>query len=129
MTTTNKPTQTTDPKPRKSEPEFALYEPVDIRGVWLGKDKGYQWHSGCYILHQEFRQGQWWYAIARPYQGNQNITQLSYPVAYTSTRLRKTETPALLKVTGGVYKANEFLPQYGASLLRNAQQKGLIYVE
>ncbi|HAX87330.1 MAG TPA: hypothetical protein DCY91_13975 [Cyanobacteria bacterium UBA11370] len=129
MTTTNRLTQTTDPTLKRSQPEFKLYEPVDIRGVWLGQEKGYQWHSGCYILHQEFRQGQWWYAIARPYQGNHNITQLSYPLAYTSERLRKTENSTPLKVTGGVYKSDEFLPHYGGALLRNALQNGLIYVE
>ncbi len=120
---------TTNSKPKKSEPEFALYDSVDICGVWISEEKGYQWHSGCYVIHQEFKQGRWWYAIARPYQGNNNITQLSYPVAYTSNRLRKTENPTPLKVTGGVYKSDDFLSQYGASLLRNALQNGLIYVE
>ncbi|MEQ8539338.1 MAG: hypothetical protein RIB93_18025 [Coleofasciculus sp. D1-CHI-01] len=130
MTSTNKPTQITEkqqkeqrlqtPQQKKNEPVFEVYDPVDVRGVWLGQEQGYQWHPGCYVLHREIKKGQWWYMITRPYQGNNNITQLSYPIAYPSEKLRKTENPTPLKVTGGIYKANEFLQQYGASLLKNA---------
>lgn len=134
MNTTKKTTQNMDMSANqrsqdqlRSDREFDLYEAVDVRGVKT-KD-GYQWHPGCYILHREFRNNQWWYAITRPYQGDKNITQLSYPVAYTKKRLRPTENPTPIKVTGGIYKSDEFLQHYGGAIMRSALNAGLIFVE
>lgn len=112
---------------KKNEPLFEIYAPVDVRGVCLGEEKGYQWHPGSYVLHREFQQGQWWYIITRPYQGSNNITQLSYPIAYTAAHLRITNNPTPLKVTGAIYKADDFLKQYGASLLQSTIKNGIIY--
>ncbi len=90
------------------------YDAVELRGVKRGE--GYVWWSGYYILEVE-RDGK--YLISRPYQGEHNITQLTWPHRVSPEVLRKPESEPKLSVTGGIYSTKNFLQEYGAFMVRS----------
>jgi hypothetical protein len=113
MTMTNKPTQSTEQKRNQKTSSFALYDAVEVKG-W-----GDSWHSDYWVLAIEPDNS---CIVSRTYQGDHNITQLSFPSRVTSDRLRKCDTK--LKVTGSVYSADSFLKEYGDSMLRAFRKEG-----
>ncbi len=93
---------------------FQRYDAVEFRGIKLAD--GYQWWGGYYVLEVE-NDGNC--LISRTYQGGNNITQLSWPYRTSPDLLRKPETVPKLSVTGGIYLAANFLPEYGACMVRS----------
>ena len=75
-----------------------------------------KWWTGYYILEIE-RDGNC--LISRTYQGEHNLTQLSWPYRVSPNLLRKPESEPKLSVTGGAYSAKNFLKEYGASMVRS----------
>ncbi|MDY6786303.1 MAG: hypothetical protein SW833_27920 [Cyanobacteriota bacterium] len=106
MTTTSAPKQ----------PIFKIGDRVDLKGM------DPKWWSGYYILRSQFEEGEWWYAIARPYLGGsptQKVTQLSLPVAFPERCLRCPSEPEKLTVYGQGYTATNFIRDYGQFILRS----------
>jgi hypothetical protein len=86
------------------------YDAVEIKKAY-----GNEWDTGYWILKIE-ESGSC--LVSRTYQGDHGITQLSFPTRCSPTELRKPTTPPKLKVTGGIYKAENFLQEYGACMVR-----------
>jgi hypothetical protein len=97
-----------------SEAKFQKYDAVEFRGVELAD--GYHWWSGYYVLEVE-KDGNC--LISRTYPGAHNITQLSWPYRASPEFLRKPESTPKLSVTGGIYSAQNFLQEYGSSMVRS----------
>ncbi|MBD0344905.1 MAG: hypothetical protein ICV63_08790 [Coleofasciculus sp. Co-bin14] len=92
---------------------FKKYEAVELKGVRLNEED-YKWWTGYYILEIE-KDGS--YLVSRTYQGNHNITQLTWPYRVSVDDIRKPETEPKLSVTGGVFSRQNFLQVYGASMV------------
>jgi hypothetical protein len=97
-----------------TEIKFQKHDAVELKGIALKDD--YKWWSGYYVLEIE-KDGSC--LISRTYLGAHNITQLTWPYRVSPDRLRKPEVIPKLSVTGGIYSAKNFLPEYGAFMVNS----------